>query len=174
LARTRNLILATLAVFLAGCGAAVDPAATRGASGADCIVLFRQYDIIDRTLPTPRRERWSVAPELMRQAEWLRNGGCITMTADLTGMEEVPVAQISDGGAAIPPTTLHAGVVTTTDDDSRAIRYFQARGLRAYSIGKPGLGRRVYLGPFGTEGALEAAQSSAIEAGFAFPYPIRN
>ncbi len=174
MARHRSLMLAALSLLLVGCGPAVDPATSRNASGADCIVLFEQYDILDRTLPTPRRERWTVAPELMRQAEWLRNGGCITMTVDLAGMEDVPVVPVADSGAAIPPTTLHVGVVTTTDDDMRSIRYFEARGIRAFSIGKAGLGRRVYVGPFGTEGALEGARQAALEAGFAFPYPIRN
>lgn len=174
MARHRSLILAALSLLVVGCGPALGPATSRSASGADCIALFEQYDFLDRTLPTPRRDRWSVSPELMRQAEWLRNGGCITMTADLAGMEDVPVAPVADSGAAIPPTTMHVGVVTTTDDDVRAIAYFEARGIRAFSIGKAGLGRRVYVGPFATAGALEGARQAALEAGFAYPYPIRN
>jgi hypothetical protein len=173
LARKRNLFLAALAGMLVACGPAVEPGISRGASGADCIVLFEQYDVLDRMMSTTRRERWSVPPELMRQAEWLRDGGCITLTADLAGMEDVPVVQIADSGAAIAPTTLHVGVVTTTADDVAAIDYFRARGVRAFSIGKAGLGRRVYVGPLGTQGALEAARTMALDAGFAYPYPTR-
>lgn len=175
MARARSsLILAAFATLLLGCQPALDPATARGASGADCIALFQQYDILDRFMPTPRRDRWSVPPELMRQAEWLRDGGCVTLSADLAGMEDLPVVPVSDSGAAVPPTTIHVGVVTTSEDDARANRYFEARGLRAFSIGKPGLGRRVYVGPLGTAGALEGARQAALEAGFAYPYPIGN
>ena len=51
----------------------------------------------------------------------------------------------------------------------RSIRYFVPRGIRAFSIGKAGLGRRVYVGPFVTAGALEGARQAALEAGFAYP-----
>ena len=84
------------------------------------------------------------------------------------------IVPVSNSGAAVPPTTIHVGVVTTSEDDARAIRYFEARGLRAFSIGKPGLGRRVYVGPLGTAGALEGVRQAALEAGFAYPYPIGN
>ena len=71
---------------------------------------------------------------------------------DLDGRPAPPVAA---GGAAIAPVGLHAGVVTNMEDDAAARAFFAANGVPARSIGAPGLGRRIYLGPFATEGALD-------------------
>lgn len=143
------------------------------ATGADCVALFRQYDVVDATMSTPRRERWAVPPELERLTDRLRRADCITLTRDLTGLDDVPLEQVGDSGAAIDPIALHVGVVTNSADDARSIEYFEARGLWARSVGKPGLGRRVYVGPVASAGALEAAAELAREAGFAHPYPAR-
>ena len=45
--------------------------------------------------------------------------------------------------------------------------------MPARSVGSPALGRRIYLGPFGTLGALDGARELALRAGFASPYPAR-
>ena len=79
----------------------------------------------------------------------------------------------SPPGAAIPPTTVHAGVVTNMGDDAAARAFFEAHGIRARSIGSGPLGRRIYIGPFATEGALADGMALARAAGFASPYPAR-
>ena len=66
---------------------------------------------------------------------------------------------------------MHAGVVTSMEDEAAALAFFAATGRRARSIGAAGLGRRIYLGPFATEGALDGATALARAAGFAAPYP---
>ena len=78
---------------------------------------------------------------------------------------------VVDGGPAIPPVSLHAGVVTNMADDADARAFFEAHGVPARSIGSPGLGRRIYLGPFRTQAALDGARDLAVRAGFAYPYP---
>ena len=76
-------------------------------------------------------------------------------------------------GAAIAPIYLHVGIVTSSEDDARARAFFEGQGLRARSVGAPGLGRRVYVGPFASAGALEGGRALAFQAGFAYPYPAR-
>ena len=56
-------------------------------------------------------------------------------------------------------------------DEANAIAFFNAHGARARSIGAAGLGRRIYLGPFATQGALDQARDLAVAAGFTAPYP---
>ena len=68
---------------------------------------------------------------------------------------------------------LHAGVVTNMEDDARARAFFAEHGVRARSIGSAPLGRRIYIGPFATQGALDSAVQLAVGAGFASPYPGR-
>ena len=88
-------------------------------------------------------------------------------------MDAVTPPPPSPPGAAIPPTTVHAGVVTNMGDDAAARAFFEAHGIRARSIGSGPLGRRIYIGPFATEGALADGMALAGAAGFASPYPAR-
>ena len=80
---------------------------------------------------------------------------------------------IVDSGAAIPPISLHAGVVTNRRDEAERDRIFRRHtGCRARSIGTPGLGRRIYLGRFATaRRARRSPLTSRCAAGFAGPYP---
>jgi hypothetical protein len=85
----------------------------------------------------------------------------------------VPVQARSVVGPAIAPISLHAGIVTNSADDAKALAFFQAQGLPARSVGAALLGRRIYVGPFTSEGELAAARALALQAGFAYPYPAR-
>lgn len=165
----RLFLAGGLAGLLAACAAPGD--APTGASGSQCVELFRQYDVMARSVRRP--DNVTVPLALQGQQGRLRQAGCITMTRDLAGMEAVPVVPVSDGGAAIVPVSLHAGIVTSDADDARARAFFAARGVQARSVGEAGLGRRIYLGPFTTAGALEGAAGAARAAGFAHPYEVR-
>jgi hypothetical protein len=156
---------------LGGCAGGPAPGPAR-ASAEQCVALFRQFDVLENLYPdNQRRFQDRVAsPPVAAQAQWLRNAGCITMNADLAGMDEYAGPLVADGGAAIPPTSLHAGVVTSMEDDARARAFFSGKGVPVRTIGSAPLGRRVYIGPFGTEGAVNGARELALGAGFAFPY----
>lgn len=112
-----------------------------------------------------------IPPALQFEVSALRSAGCLTDGDDLAPMAGIGPEPVRDGGAPIPPTALHAGVVTSTADEALALGFFEARGVRARSVGAPGLGRRIYLGPFATQGALDGARDLAARAGFAAPYP---
>jgi hypothetical protein len=152
--------------------AAPDAGPARG-SGADCVARFRAYDLAAATMSTPSGsgDRMPIPPALQLEVSALRSAGCLTDAADLAPMAGIGPEPVRDGGATIPPTALHAGVVTSTVDEALALGFFDARGARARSIGSAGLGRRIYLGPFATQGALEGARDLAVRAGFAAPYP---
>ncbi|TPE50424.1 hypothetical protein FJM51_11535 [Amaricoccus solimangrovi] len=100
---------------------------------------------------------------------------CLTFSDQLAPMSalgpEAGLAARTPSGPVIPPTDLHVGIVTSTADETRAITFFAAQGLRARGIGAPYLGRRIYVGPFTTAGALEGGAALARAAGFAYPYP---
>ena len=136
-----------------------------------CIVLFRTYDAIDASMSTPsgKRDRMPIPSALQRPVGDLQQAGCLTLSDELD--LAVAGAPVTDGGAAIDPVGLHAGVVTSMEDEVAARAFFSERGVPARSIGAPGLGRRIYLGPFATEDALASATALARGAGFAAPYP---
>ena len=159
--------LALSVLLLSGCAAG--PVA--GPSDPDCVALFQTYDRVDATMSTPsgRGDNMPIPPDLQRPVQNLRSAGCLTLSADHDLAAAAP--PVVDGGAAIAPIGVHAGVVTSTEDEAAALAFFAARGVETRSIGAAGLGRRIYLGPFATEGALDGATALAQAAGFASPYP---
>ena len=164
------VIMASVALSLGACAPAGGPVDTAPGWG-NCVALFRNYDLLEQTVRRP--DDRTIPPGLNLPISLLRQNGCIAVTADLVGMESLPVVPITDGGAAIAPISLHAGVVTSTEDDARSRAFFAARGVQARSVGVAGLGRRIYLGPFRTDGALNAARELAVSAGFAYPYTVQ-
>ncbi len=158
------------AAMLAGCAAA---SVETDARPAECVALFQRFDALERFLGTPfgAEDRAPAQPELMRQGQVIQRAGCLTLTRELAAMSGSEPAIVADGGPAIRSMSLHAGVVTNMADDARALAFFEAAGVRARSVGSAALGRRVYLGPFGSEGAFLAAAELARDAGFASPYP---
>jgi hypothetical protein len=143
------------------------------------VALFQEFDILQQMYPNNQRryENRVAHPLVEAQAQRVRQAGCITMTRDLAGMETTGPAPATppamSPGAAIAPISLHAGVVTNMADDARARAFFESHGIPARSVGSAPLGRRVYLGPFATQRALDAARDLALRAGFVAPYPAR-
>lgn len=158
------VILASGALLLGACASG----GPQVPQTADCIGLFRYYDQMQQWVARP--DNRTIPPGLAFIQAQLRQSNCITMNADLAGMEALPVVQVTDSGAVIVPTSMHAGVVTSDADDARVRAFFEARGVRARSVGEAGLGRRIYIGPFRTDGAIRDARALAISAGFAHPY----
>jgi hypothetical protein len=170
-----RLALSLAAVALAACAQGTPGGGPSRADGNTCVALFQQFDVLETMYPSnQRRYENRVAPPLVEaQAQRLRVAGCITLTRDLAAMETLPATPITDAGPPIPPVSLHAGVVTSMADDARARAFFEARGVPVRTVGSAPLGRRVYLGPFATQGALDQARDLALRAGFAAPYPAR-
>lgn len=169
--------LPALAVLaLAACAAGPGPAGLSRGDSAACVDAFRWYDTIDATMSTPsgRAGQMAIPPDLQIPVARIQSLGCLTMSDDLAPMATATRPPIADGGAPIPPTSIHAGVVTNMADEADAMAFFDAHGARARSIGAAGLGRRIYLGPFATAGALDQARDLAVAAGFASPYPVRS
>ncbi len=172
--RVRSVSALAIAAALAGCAAASAPGPSR-AGGELCTALFQQYDVLETLYPSNQRryENRVAPPPVETQAQRIRNAGCITLTRDLAGMETATAPAAAGPGPAIAPVSLHAGVVTNMEDDARARAFFASHGVPARSVGSAPLGRRVYLGPFATQGALDAARALALSAGFASPYPAQ-
>lgn len=171
------LALAT-ATLLAAC--AEIPQQTRDRSA--CVGLFRQYDIYANAMPNEMRDPWSGRERtpwpLAYYRQLLVQNDCMTRPRDLSRLDAVAAARqaegwrIRDSGAPAPsPGSVHAGTVTSDAEATRAVAFFEGLGIRATTIGAPGLGRRVFIGPFRTRGAVGEAILLAAEAGFVAPYP---
>ena len=172
--RSHATLVALLA--LAGCAAGQMPAGVpaRGDS-ASCVNAFQWYDTVAATMSTPsgRSDRMSIPPALQVPVARIQSLGCLTMSDDLAPMVTATRPPIANSGPAIAPTSIHAGVVTNMADEAEAVAFFTAHGARTRTIGAAGLGRRIYVGPFATQGALDQARDLAVAAGFASPYPVR-
>ncbi|MBB5223614.1 hypothetical protein HNP73_003568 [Amaricoccus macauensis] len=163
--------IAALAVLagLVACTGVPPPAPT------DCVSLFERFDLIEATMSTagPRRDQPTIRPELQRITSAIRQYGCISLSRELN-FDAAPTAPIVESGPRlVPPVRIHAGAVTSMSDDAAARAFFESHGLRATSIGSAALGRRIYVGPFATRGALDAALALARSAGFTHAYPAR-
>jgi hypothetical protein len=174
-------VLALVApIALAACAAGPGPSPVARSDSAACVDAFRWYDAVSATMSTPggRDGRMSIPPALQFPVARIQSLGCLTFTDALAPMATAERPPVADSGPAIPPTSIHAGVVTNMADEAEALAFFNAHlntpGARARSIGAAGLGRRIYLGPFATEGALDQARDLAVAAGFAAPYPVRS
>lgn len=150
-------------------GPARDPAA--------CASLFARYDTAARVHGTSSFADGGMTPPaaLSRWIVPLRAQGCLTFADDLDGMDalarRLAPFTIAEGGAAIRPTPVHLGIVTSIGDEARVTRFFRGLGYGSRGVGAEGLGRRIYIGPFTTEAALDQALAIAREAGFIAPYP---
>jgi hypothetical protein len=162
-----------IGLLLGGCTASTarPPASERDT----CVARFKYYDLMEDLYPNTRSRHQNrvAAPPVEAAAQRLREAGCITFSDEIAGMAMVVPPPASPPGAAIPPTSVHAGVVTNMADDAASRAFFESHGIRARGIGSAPLGRRIYIGPFATQGALDDAMALALAAGFESPYPAR-
>ncbi len=169
--------LAVLAGVLAASACAGMPEADGPSRGTAeiCVPMFQDYD---------RWEQWAgsdfmgedslvAPPALWKRGMRLMRADCFTDPDDLDRIATAPRDPVVESGLAIDPIALHAGVVPGIGSEVRARNYFAERGVRVRSVGDVSLGRRIYLGPFATEGGLRAAAQAARDAGFVAPYPKR-
>jgi hypothetical protein len=112
-----------------------------------------------------------VDPWVEAQGARLREAGCLTNPPSSPVWTAPRKRSVVESGPAIRPIALHAGAVLSMEDDARVRSFFEARGVRARSVGDPMLGRRIYLGPFATRGGLDSAAALARSIGFIAPYP---
>lgn len=173
----RAAVLATLAGTAAGCaavGTGFGPGAlpTRGTAEV-CEPLFREFDRLRQLYGAGPQTEVAVSQPLARQGDRLMRADCISRARHLDAMAQAPRTVVGERGAPIAPISIHAGAVPgfLTEFETRA--YFRQRGIRVRGIGEATLGRRIYLGPFSTEGGLADATQAAREAGFVAPYPTR-
>ncbi len=171
----RALLALALAGLTAGC---VVPRQTSDRSV--CAGLFQEYDRYAQLRPQMIRDpisgRERFDPQLTRLQVLLVQNDCQTRSRDLVGLDAAVAATagrtIAESGAPLGrATAVHVGALTSDADAARAVAFFRGLGLQATSIGNQQLGRRVFVGPVRTEGALGEVIAIAFEAGFVAPYP---
>jgi hypothetical protein len=168
----RRLALALLAAA-AGCATALPlpPQPQR------CEALFLRYDAAVRHYPSTRFDEDGdilQTGQVARATAALRSNDCLTRASDLDGLPALAARlqpfEIEDSGPAIRPVPVHLGIVTGISDEAFVTRYFRGLGYRSRGIGAESLGRRIYIGPFTSQGAVDQALGIAREAGFIAPY----
>ncbi|TPE50425.1 hypothetical protein [Amaricoccus solimangrovi] len=173
------LVLIAGLLPLLGC-ASLPPRPPRG-DPANCRVLFQNYDraaslFQPYTYSARLDGRSTQTPALSVASNAIISNGCLTTTADLKGLESLQMKlgprKPAESGAPIPPTAVHVGILTGGFSDAgRATAFFQSQGYETRTIGAEKLGRRLYIGPVRSEGALDQAIALAAEAGFPSAYP---
>ncbi len=161
---------ATLLLLLA-----LAAAPSGAAAGASCVQLFARYD---RAVNAFSNSGWGEGPVIPsaidRAIQRLRAGNCLTGWDDIADLQilgpQMRGTLRGEHGAPIRPTTLQAGVVLGIQGELQARQFFSTLGYRVRSQGAPYLGRRIYIGPFVTEGGLAEAKAVAERAGFVAPY----
>jgi hypothetical protein len=166
------LLPAVAAACVGGAAPVADPAV--------CAGLFRTYDSAVRHYPDNFFDEDGgqiLRSPVSRVSQRLRNAGCLTMPEDLDGLpalaQRLAPYRIVDSGPPIRPMPVHLGIVTGIYDEGRVTQFFRGLGYRSRGIGAPTLGRRIYIGVFTTQGALDQALAVAREAGFIAPYAAR-
>jgi hypothetical protein len=168
--RRLGFVALVLAALVAGSGVSTarDPAL--------CSALFRDYDQAAWAYPSRpfRDDDRLIQPALERPTRLLRLNGCLTLSSDLDGMAALAARlapyRIVNSGPPIRPVPVHVGIVTSIYDEGRATAFFRGLGYRSRGIGAIGLGRRLYIGPFTSQGAVEQAMETARAAGFIAPF----
>lgn len=172
------LLAASALAALAGCQdvPGVDPAmADRTAT---CERRLQDYDRAALFFSSVQWGRdQTLSPQIQRAAQAAREADCVTqswVTDRLAGLlPEAKTWPRGEHGAAISPVWAQVGVVGGITAEIQARQFFAELGLRPRSRGAPGLGRRIFIGPFATEGGLADALALARQAGFVAPYVRR-
>lgn len=170
----RQIILPLLLALL-GTGAAA--AAAPGAPDrAACERAFRAYENALWLYPD---NQWGddvpvLRPDVARAARGLVRAGCLTTAQDLVHLpalaQSLAPFAITDSGPAIRPTTVSLGIVTGFGVEHEATLFFRGLGYRSRGVGAQTLGRRLFIGPFTSQGALDQALEVARQAGFIAPH----
>jgi hypothetical protein len=167
-----------LPIILAVAAFALGPSSAGAASVQDCLRGFRSYDVAVLNFDgSTDLDDVALPMQVGRAAQRLRARDCVTHLDDLVALtrlrESLEGAVVGESGAPIRPIALQVGIVGGIFDEVQARDFFGRLGYRVRSQGAPGLGRRIYLGPFATEGGMAEAAEIARRAGFVAPYPRR-
>jgi hypothetical protein len=168
--------LALALLLLAGCAAPVP-----GPSRAErCEALFLRYDAAARVYRDTSFEKGGAIQQpgqLARASQALITNDCLTRSADLDGLPALSARlapyTIDRSGPAIRPVPVHLGIVTGISDEASVTRFFRGLGYRSRGIGAEGLGRRIYIGPFTSQRAVDQALAVARQAGFIAPFEAK-
>lgn len=154
------------------------PASAAAPTEEVCTRLFQRFDRDILMFSSPgQTEDLLLSRNAQGSAQRLMEVGCVTREADLAPLDalarELRGTLTGESGAPIERIWLHVGIVPGISSEVALRGFFADIGLRARGIGAPTLGRRIYVGPFVTEGGLAEAAAIARRAGFVAPYPRR-
>ncbi|WP_424933585.1 hypothetical protein [Amaricoccus macauensis] len=168
---TATCLVGAVGLMLAACAGA--PPQEFG-DPATCREAYRQYDKALRNAGPSGRQQLTPGSTVDRTGQRLITSGCITRQHDIAGLDTKAEAlqpfEIRNSGAPVRGAAVHAGIVDGFSTQAQVSQFFASLGYRTRSIGAQGVGRRIYIGPFSSEGAMEQAVDVARQAGFVSPY----
>lgn len=175
------LCRASAAALLALAAASCAPLPRQSSDRAACVGLFQQYDVYANMMRDEVRRRdgrWREPSMVAYFRQLLVQNGCVTLARDIADLDSVAASRagrgLAESGPPAPyPGSVHVGTFAGEAEAARAAAFFESLGVRAKSIGAQGLGRRVFVGPFRSQGAMDEAMAAAREAGFVAPYASR-
>lgn len=172
-----RLAALSLAALAAAC---TTPPGTAPDHAAICERALSAYDTAAWLYPVPRFGDDGVTPPaaLSRAVGDVRENGCLTSGEDLADLPAVaqrlkPFA-MDTRGPEISETTVQLGIVTGINDEARVTDFVRALGYRSRGVGAEGLGRRLFVGPFTTQSAVDQAIAVGREAGFVAPIVAKH
>jgi hypothetical protein len=179
MALRRSFAALTAAALVLG---ACAPAPAPVPDPENCEFVFRQLDRELRFSPSGQysvvEDNLVLRPQFSRLSVQALQGGCLTFTDDLGNLDALRQQALAgrplDTSPAIDPVPVHVGVVTSLVDEVMVLSFYRALGYRTRSFGVDGFGRRIYVGPLGTEGQLAEVIDLARRAGFVAPYVPRD
>lgn len=144
---------------------------------ATCERRLQEYDRAALFFSNGWAREQTLSTQVQRTAQAARAAGCVTgvgITDRLAGqLPRVRGTLQGERGAPIPPTWVQAGIVGGISAEVQAREFFSGLGYPVRSRGDPGLGRRIFIGPFATEGGLAEAIEVSRRVGFIAPFPRR-
>lgn len=143
-------------VILAGCAAPPTPQGWKDPE--TCRENFRDYENAERQFLPSYDDPFDGNATVNRYARRIVTDGCLTRMPDIA-VPRHPDARMAQqrsapAGASTRPTAVLAGFVDGFAAQAQVSQYFALRGYRSRSEGAEGVGRKIYIGPFTSEGAI--------------------
>lgn len=145
-----------------------------------CTRAMQAYDTAAWLYPVPRfsEDGTTPPPALSRAVGDVRSNGCLTSGNDLADLpavaQQLQPFVIDNSGPAVRSTTVQLGIVTGITDEARVTAFVRSLGYRSRGVGAEGLGRRIFIGPFMTQSAVDQAIEVGRKAGFVAPIVAKH
>ncbi|MXU66424.1 hypothetical protein [Oceanomicrobium pacificus] len=173
-----SMLLSGTIVALMACTPGPNPGQVAPQDRAgNCVPLFREYDSLktfDRGAGFGVGGPASFSTRLNIIETEIVAKLCITQDSQVKSVAGRSDLAYAESGNPVSPVRLHIGTVNNWDTANRVKAEFESLGYQVSIQPSGRVGKRIYLGPFRTEGGLQRGAAAAREAGFFYIYPTNR